>query len=106
MTILEKVRKLEQYITIDNGTADPVLDLAIDKILAREIERLEQLRDGLSTQLSEFERTYNMDSHTQYQRYEQGELGDAMDFMEWAATTEMVENVNRRLQFITNEVTK
>ena len=104
MTILEKVRKLEQYIAIGNGTADPVLGLAIDKMLSREIERLEQLRGSLSAQISEFERTYNMDSHTQYQRYEQGELGDAMDFMEWAATTEMAENVDRRLALLKDPV--
>jgi len=104
MTTLEKVRKLEQYIAIDNGTANPVLDLSIDKMLSREIERLEQLRSSLSTQLSEFERTYGMDSHTQYRRYEQGELGDAMDFMEWAATTEMVESVDRRLALLIDPV--
>lgn len=104
MTTLEKVRKLEQYIAIDNGTADPVLGMAIDKMLSREIERLEQLRDSLFTQLFEFEQTYKMDSRTQYQRYEQGELGDAMDFMEWAATTEMVESIDRHLVLLKDPV--
>jgi hypothetical protein len=51
----------------------------------------------LAEQLEEFERTYAMNSSDFYTRYESGEMGDDMDFIEWAATVEMLKNIENRL---------
>jgi hypothetical protein len=48
MTTLEKVRRLEQYIAVDNSVVDPVVDMIIDKLLAREIERMRALKARLA----------------------------------------------------------
>ncbi len=40
MTTLEKVRRLEQYIAADSSAVDPVIYMAIDKLVQREITRL------------------------------------------------------------------
>ena len=47
-----------------------------------------------------FERTYSLTSNEFYTRYEKGEMGDEIDFVEWAATVEMFANVEKRLTLL------
>ena len=37
MSVLEKVKRLEKYIAVDSAAVDPVISMAIDKLLAREV---------------------------------------------------------------------
>ncbi|MCH8293873.1 hypothetical protein IH992_22545 [Candidatus Poribacteria bacterium] len=97
ITTLEKVRRLEQYIAADSSTVDPVLDMTIDKLLARELTRMLELKARLTNQTVEFEDDYSLKSADFYRRYENGEMGDKMDFVEWAATVEMLANIKKRL---------
>lgn len=55
---LEKSQRLEQYISSGNSSADPVLDMAIEKLLAREITRMFELKGSLAGQLETFERQF------------------------------------------------
>lgn len=55
MTTLEKVKRLEEYLAIGSSTVDPVLDIALDKLLKREITRMSELKARLSDQLKKFE---------------------------------------------------
>jgi len=103
VTTLEKVRRLEQYIAIDSSAVDYVLDMTVDKLLAREVERMRELKARLTDQLAEFEERYALESADFYTRYEDGEMGDAMDFVEWSATVEMLENAERRLALLALE---
>lgn len=41
-----------------------------------------------------------MESEVFSKRFEVGELGDAMDSIEWAAIIEMLANVNQRLELL------
>ena len=43
--------------------------------------------------LREFEERYGMDSQTFYERFEAGELGDDMDFFEWAGLYELRQDI-------------
>jgi hypothetical protein len=97
MTTLEKVRRLEQYIAADSSAVDPVIYMAIDKLMQREITRLLELKAHLADQLEKFEKKYAMNSSGFCARYEGGEMGDDMDYIEWAATVEMLKNAERRL---------
>ena len=97
LTILEKVRRLEQYVATDSSVVDPVLDMTIDKLLARETERMHKLQARLTNQLAEFEKQYGLESRDFYARYEAGEMGDVMDFVEWSATVEMLTNAEKRI---------
>ena len=93
---LEKLRRLEQYLAND-ASADPVLDTTIDKLLAREIANIRDLQKRLQDQLSEFEAQYDLKSDAFYQQYQNGDLGDEMDFIEWASTVDMMEKATQRL---------
>ena len=103
VTTIEKVRQLEQYIAVDGSAVDPVLDMTIDKILTRETERLLALKSRLTDQLARFEARYGLESADFHARYENGEMGDEMDFVEWSATVEMLANTEKRLALLERE---
>lgn len=99
-TTLEKVRRLEQYLSAERSPTDPVLDTTLDKLLARERARLLELKTQLETQCRDFETTYRQTSTNFYQRYNNGELGDEMDYIEWAATLEMLKKLDQKLSLL------
>lgn len=100
MTTLEKVRRLEQYVSADSTASDPVIDMVMNKLLTREKERMLELQSRLANELGSFEKKYALKSDAFYQRYERGEMGDAMDFVEWSATWEMFRNTKKRLTLL------
>jgi hypothetical protein len=97
---LEKIRRLEQYLSVSSSAIDPVLDMTVDKLLLREIAHTKKLKERLQKELLEFERKHKMESVKFYKRFNSGELGDYMDFIEWAATVEMLENADKRLEVL------
>ena len=100
MTTLEKIRKLEEYLTISSLYADPMIENTIDKLLFREYNRIDELRKRLTEEVAEFEKKYAMNSDDFYRRYESGGLGDDTDFMEWSATIDMLNNVRQQLYLL------
>lgn len=96
---LEKLRRLERYVSTQDAV-DSVLEMTLEKLVRREIERLQLLRNELHTDLTTFEKTYGLDSATFYGQYEVGALGDAIDFVEWSSTVDMLENLDRHLQLL------
>ena len=94
ITTLEKVKRLEVYLSINN--ADSVLDKSISKLLVREQMRMKQLISRLQQQLAQFEQQYHLSSQDFYLRYSLGEMSDDMDFIEWASTVEMMNNLKKR----------
>lgn len=102
-TTLEKVRRLEQYIAGEESAAiDPLLDMTVEKLLKREIFRMQELKLRLTEQLQKFEQQYGLQSVDFYQQYERGQLGDLTDFVEWSATVEMLANTEDRLGLLQN----
>lgn len=96
---LEKLRRLERYVSTQDAV-DSVLEMTLEKLVRREIERLQLLRNELHTDLTTFENTYGLDSATFYGQYEVGVLGDDIDFVEWSSTVDMLENLDRHLQLL------
>lgn len=101
---LEKVRRLEQYVELVNGQVDQVLESTIDKILDRERQRLLLQQARLEAQIADFEARYGWTSDEFYSRFERGELGDDLDFIEWSATIEMVKNLRRPIELLTEGI--
>ena len=80
-----------------------MLDVTLDKLLARETARMLDLKACLADELANFEKRYAMKSTEFYARYENGEMGDEMDFVEWSATVEMLANVDKQLALLERE---
>lgn len=95
--VLEKVKRLEQYVAADENGIDQVVEQTLDKLLEREATRLADLKSRLVSQIVAFEEQYKMPTRDFYARFERGELGDAMDYIEWSATAEMLQNLEKRI---------
>jgi len=104
-TVLEKVRRLEQYIETRAGYADRVLEGTLDKILQRERDQLQSQAARLRDQLAVFEDRYGLSTPEFYERFERGEMGDDADFFEWSATWEMVRELKGELELLQGRTT-
>ena len=100
MTILEKIKILERYVSIDPLMIDSVLEMAIDKLLKREAMRMDDMHLRINEQITAFEAKYNMSFEEFQSRYNKGSIGDDMDFIEWAATLDMQEKIQHHLAMI------
>lgn len=85
---LDKLKRIERLIQ-DYPAADSVLELTIDKILQREINKLNLHISNFIVQIKQWEDIYKMDSQLFLEKFEAGQMGDDVDFVEWAATLEM-----------------
>jgi len=100
-TVLSKVKRLDEYMASTNASSlDKVLELTIGKLLDRETSRLITQKARLEQQLADFERRYSLSSEEFYEKFERGELGDAMDFVEWSSTYEMATNLRCQLSIL------
>ncbi|HID61879.1 MAG TPA: hypothetical protein EYP49_03930 [Anaerolineae bacterium] len=84
MDILYKIEILKDTYS-DEAELDLILGKLLDVALSQYRLRLERYEHDLR----EFEKRYGMESATFYRRFEAGELGDAMDFFEWAGLYEL-----------------
>ena len=50
--------------------------------------------------MGDFENRYGMDAATFYDRLEAGELGDAMDFFEWAGLCELRQDILKKIRHL------
>jgi uncharacterized protein with HEPN domain len=97
MTVLEKIKILERYVAIDPSMIDPVVEMAIDKLLKRETTRMGDMHLRINDQIAAFEAKYTMTSENFRSRYDAGSIGDDMDFIEWAATLDMREKIQHHI---------
>lgn len=94
--------RLERLIRLyETGQASEFMDRVLDKVFAQEAAEELKLIEQLRSDLNEFEKRYEMDSQTFYLRFRSGELGDAMDYMEWASLFDMYEQARARLALLT-----
>jgi hypothetical protein len=74
------------------------LDLVIGKLLDVALNQHRLRLERYERDLREFEKRYDMDSATFFSRFEAGELGDAMDFFEWAGLYELRQDILDKIQ--------
>jgi hypothetical protein len=98
--VLENVRRLENYLEWRGGYADDVMDLTINKMLQRERVQMEAQLKRLQAELTAFEAQYGLSSPAFHERFERGELGDDIDYFEWSATWEMVQQLQQGLRLL------
>jgi hypothetical protein len=84
MDTLQKLEALREACA-DDAELDQVLGKLLDMALSRHRRRFERY----GRELYEFEQRYSMESTTLYRRFAAGELGDAIDFFEWAGLYEL-----------------
>ena len=98
---LEKLQILE--VLCRSGYQSDVIQRTIDKLIALEQDRVRNELSNLTAHLETFQDRYKMSSDEFYRRYEDGELGDAADFMEWSSFYDMAQSIQQHLNRLTGE---
>lgn len=99
--ILNKLRHLEMLYR--QGYRSDVIEQSLDKIIALELATARRELTELQQKLRVFETRYQMSSDIFYGRFRAGELGDAVDFVEWSIFYEMWQSVRERLEILQRE---
>jgi hypothetical protein len=79
--------------------------VTIDKLYEHEIAEARSKLEGFEVELAEFEAQYEMSSDDFFQQFEEGKLGDDMDFFDWSALVQIARNLRARLELLTQETT-
>lgn len=88
--LLQELIKREQSV-------DEVIEATVSKLLAYEVERLKEHQNRLREKLETLERRYGLPTEEFYRRFQEGRMGDEMDFFEWAALSEMYGDISKGL---------
>jgi len=83
-----------------NGYRSNLIERSLNKII--ELERANHLKQAseLQAKLQAYELQYQMPSDIVYQRFNEGSLGDDIDYFEWSVFYELWQSVQERLQVL------
>jgi phage-related tail protein len=82
------------------GYRSNTLERALNKIVDIEIAIAHKQLTELQAKIQNYEQQYQMNSEAFYQRFNLGELGDDVDFVEWSAFYDMHQAVSDRLKIL------
>ena len=92
------VQKICQFY--ESGYQDRFLDAALDKIVARQIERDKADLARVEAVLAQFEHDHGMETDRFHRMYQAGELPDAAEMVEWNAFWKMRQRLAERLSIL------
>ena len=93
---MDTLHKLE--VLKDTYSDEAELDLILGKLLDVTLSQHRLRLERYERDLHEFEERYSMESATFYRRFEAGELGDEMDFFEWAGLYELRRDIVEKIR--------
>jgi hypothetical protein len=93
MSVEHKLELLRDMYS-DGSDLDQILAKLLDAAQSQTRLRLRRYEHDLG----EFERRYGMETAAFYPRFQAGELGDAMDFFEWAGLYELYRNAQDKIR--------
>ena len=99
---LDRLEYLEAFYR--QGYRSDIVDRSLDKLIALERAAAEREGADLQARLRAFEAQYQMSSEDFYRRFRAGELGDAMDYVEWSVFYEMWQAARERLEVLEAEL--
>jgi hypothetical protein len=85
------------------GQASPLMDRALDKVLAYEADVSRQQLAQLQVDLAEFEQHYHLASAEFYRQFQAGQTDVRLDYTEWAALIQMTNNLRERLRLLSGD---
>ena len=94
----QTVSRLESLVRLyRQGYRSPVVDQAVEKLVALEVERSRNDLQRLEERLSAYEKRHVLSSAAFYAKFRAGEMGDDMDVVEWSVLWEMLQATLQRL---------
>lgn len=97
-TTLAKVERLTKYLKHHRGQSEALIESIVDKLFDQERESLLRQKAELRVELDEFESHYAQVSSEFYEKFQNGEMGDNMDYFDWSATWRMYLSVLAALE--------
>ena len=95
METMHKIQTLGELINL--GTEDWLIDKTLSKLIQYKTNKMERELQKLEDSMKNFESKYNMNPETFCKKFEEGELGDDMDFFEWYALCDKHKRIMQRL---------
>ena len=97
--VLRKIKNLESLFR--NGSDDEVVlqtvDATVNKLLDYERQKFGRDLEDIRRKIRRFEKEYKMDSSSFYRKFNDGKMGDSMDYMEWYALCDIQKRISDRL---------
>ena len=87
----------------EQGPVSDLMERTLDKLLRHEADACQTQLHQLQADLAEFEQKYQRSSTEFYQQFQAGQMGDAMDYVEWASLIQMTDNLTKRLRLLRGE---
>jgi hypothetical protein len=94
--ILKKLQLLQELVEREE-TGDEVMEVTVSKLLNYELEKLRGRQSQIREKLTTFEEKYGLKTDEFYQRFQEGKLGDEMDFFEWSALADIYQEISQWL---------
>lgn len=93
--IVKKLKILEEFakFSVDDETFINV----IDKLTEYKIQGFEKDLENIENDIKKFEDKYQLKSNEFIKKFESGEMGDDVDFFEWASLYDMQKRLKDRL---------
>jgi vacuolar-type H+-ATPase subunit D/Vma8 len=85
------------------GQVSELMERTLEKLLRQEAAQCQAQLRQLQADLAGFEQKYQRSSTEFYQQFQAGQIGDAMDYVEWASLVQMADNLHKRLRLLTGE---
>lgn len=85
------------------GQVSELMNRTLEKLLRHEAETCQAQLSQLQADLAEFEQTYHLSSAEFYYQFQTGQIGDDMDYVEWASLVQMANNLKNRLRLLSGE---
>ena len=99
---ISRKARLAQLIRLyEEGLVSDLMDRTLYKMFSAEAADEQKAVDSLRLDLDELEARFGMESSDFFARFKTGEMGDDMDFMEWASLYQMYERSVKRLELLT-----
>ena len=93
----EALRKIERVQSvIQQFGEDPFFEVALQKMLDYRAEQYEQELKEIEENLSRFEQQYDLSTVAFLEKFEAGQMGDDIDFLEWASLHRMKRRIQAR----------
>jgi predicted Zn-dependent protease len=87
----------------EQGPVSDLMERTLEKLLRHEADACQTQLRQLQADLAEFEQKYQRSSTEFYQQFQAGQMGDAMDYVEWASLIQMTDNLTKRLRLLRGE---
>lgn len=75
----------------------------LNKLVDMETSRLQMQLEDIQRVMADYEKQYNMKSVEFFAKFDAGQLGDRMDFVEWASLIQMAEHLRQKIESVAAE---